>query len=616
MADHFVLDKESDDLVPLPVGHRQGLMAVTIFASLSFASSTAVLLYLTVKLVRWHLGRWREFRQPVEEPTSLPVDLSLGLAERHFAGDESKQRVSSTRKKAHPNQFLVLIYNLLLADIHQAGAFMLNVSWLGRNGIVIRTPVCWAQGWLVSTGDLSSSLFIGAIAIHTYLAVVWKYTLPQWVVYATVVALWVFNYFLFILGIVITRNGKDGGGFYVRAAGWCWINIRYENLRLHLHYLWIFITLALTSILYTLIFISLRKNRHRHPPHRHHLHTQTNPSQVRLPTTTTDDIYASSATYINANSNPDDSILSSPDEVLPVAANTNCNKAHSHEQTTTVSTVNATTIDRLETEDNNSNDTRPGGHHKAFLLYPVIYVICTAPLALGRIATMAGVDVPISYFCTAGALITSNGWLDVLLWGVTRHTLLFSSDVGAEESGLDTFTFMRTPAGRRYGNLVWVEGGASSGAGTGAGASTGTGYDQGRRHEEEKRGLWGKLFRWGERRRGMGMGWRVLGTGRGLAGGGGGGTGRRQGKERVKLPVGEEGLAIQMDMVTTVVVEAAEDRSSGPLGEANAAGVEGRGMDGSWSGHDRVHLRAKSSREYEAAGRFLTGEELIESLSR
>ena len=94
----------------------------------------------------------------------------------------------------------------------------------------------------------------------------------------------------------------------------------------------------------------------------------------------------------------------------------------------------------------------------AFLLYPVIYVVCTAPLALGRVATMAKADVPISYFCIAGALIGSNGWLDVLLWGLTRRNLLFNADVGSEETGIGTFAFMRTPHDRQYGNIVWVEG--------------------------------------------------------------------------------------------------------------------------------------------------------------
>lgn len=99
--------------------------------------------------------------------------------------------------------------------------------------------------------------------------------------------------------------------------------------------------------------------------------------------------------------------------------------------------------------------------HPAFLIYPIIYVVCTLPLALGRIATMAGAEVPLSYFCAAGGLITSNGWLDVLLWGSTRRSIVFG-DVGEEDVGINTFTFMRTPPNRRFGNIVWVEGGVNN----------------------------------------------------------------------------------------------------------------------------------------------------------
>lgn len=99
--------------------------------------------------------------------------------------------------------------------------------------------------------------------------------------------------------------------------------------------------------------------------------------------------------------------------------------------------------------------------HPGFLIYPIIYVVCTLPLALGRIATMAGAEVPLSYFCAAGALITSNGWLDVLLWGSTRRSIVFG-DVGEEDVGINTFTFMRTPPNRRFGNMVWVEGGVNN----------------------------------------------------------------------------------------------------------------------------------------------------------
>jgi hypothetical protein len=216
----FALDPVSDDLSPLPAAHRQGLAGVAVLAALSFVSSTVVLLYLTVKLARWHIKNWKQTRNATEEAAFPPDDFSLGLAERHFAAENPKPQTSPTRKKAHPNQFLVLIYNLLLADIHQAASFLLNAVWVARDGIQVRTTTCWAQGWLVQTGDVAGSLFIAAIAVHTYLAVVWNYTPPQLAVYAAVVFLWGFNYLLIILGIGITGNGREVGGFFVRASAW------------------------------------------------------------------------------------------------------------------------------------------------------------------------------------------------------------------------------------------------------------------------------------------------------------------------------------------------------------------------------------------------------------
>jgi hypothetical protein len=119
-----------------------------------------------------------------------------------------------------PNQFVVLLYNLLLADIHQSMAFVLNAVWLARDGIEVGTATCWAQGWFVSTGDLASSLFITAIAIHTYLVAIRGWKPPQWAVVSTCVGLWVFDYLMVAVGIGVTGNGASGGGFYVRAAAW------------------------------------------------------------------------------------------------------------------------------------------------------------------------------------------------------------------------------------------------------------------------------------------------------------------------------------------------------------------------------------------------------------
>lgn len=115
--------------------------------------------------------------------------------------------------------------------------------------------------------------------------------------------------------------------------------------------------------------------------------------------------------------------------------------------------------------------------HPAFLVYPIIYVVCTLPLALGRVGTLAGADIPLWYFCAAGALITSNGWLDVLLWGTTRHTVVFGPIDDAGALGLDTFSFMRTPPNREFGNIVWVQG---AGTTSEAGRTVGSGARKGR----------------------------------------------------------------------------------------------------------------------------------------
>src|SRR4051794_16700157 len=106
-------DKVSDsfDLTPeiLP-----WLRAVVALGFISFAATVLLLFLLTYKLVAWQIRSKRS------------------------------------------NQFVILIFNLLWADIQQALAFLLNVEWLRLGSLKIDNPVCFAQGLLVSTGDLGS----------------------------------------------------------------------------------------------------------------------------------------------------------------------------------------------------------------------------------------------------------------------------------------------------------------------------------------------------------------------------------------------------------------------------------------------------------------------------
>ncbi|KAF4344230.1 g-protein coupled receptor [Fusarium beomiforme] len=382
------LPAEGQTLDPLNDDLRRGLTAVAVLAFISFFSASTLFFYLVYKLTTWSLFIKSQSSGHIQHTTGRvqrAIDFTLGIDGIFSEND------ADTTKKAdgnvptaprRPNQFLVLIINLLLADMHQGVAFFLNAAWLRNNAILVGTASCYTQGLFVSLGDLASSMFITAIAVHTYLAVVKRRQTPQRVLYAMIVAIWVFVYAISLIPIAATRNGAEFGGFFVRAGSWCWMNREYEHLRLFTHYLYIFLGLGTTSVLYLIIFFHLRRQAR--------FESSGSPSQA-------------DTMQLQLSRNP------------------------------------------------------------AFLIYPVIYVMCTLPLAAGRIATMAGAHVPNGYFCFAGAMIASNGSFDCLLFGTTRNTIVFASkyDVPSDDVGLSTFAFLKAPT-QRFGNTISIQGGGQT----------------------------------------------------------------------------------------------------------------------------------------------------------
>ena len=167
---------DASTLDPLPPVLKHGLVAVSLLGFLSFVSSSSLLFYLTRKLVTWRLR---------------------GQASKGY------------------NQFLLLIYNLLIADIQQSLAFLLTVRWLAEDKIDVQTSTCWAEGWFVSTGDLASGVWIFAIALHTFFAITKGKKLPYSVFLSTIAVLWLFIYAMAIAGVVSHKEN-----FYVRAGAW------------------------------------------------------------------------------------------------------------------------------------------------------------------------------------------------------------------------------------------------------------------------------------------------------------------------------------------------------------------------------------------------------------
>jgi hypothetical protein len=91
------------------------------------------------------------------------------------------------------------------------------------------------------------------------------------------------------------------------------------------------------------------------------------------------------------------------------------------------------------------------------VVYPVVYVVCTLPLASARMAAMSNRPPSLARLCLSGAMITSNGWLDVLLYTLTRRIMIFSDEPPEDDNGIDTFSAFWTNDGKRFGAACKIE---------------------------------------------------------------------------------------------------------------------------------------------------------------
>ena len=176
---------------------RHGLIPVALLAMLSVASTLSLICFLSYRFVAWRTHY------------------------RTFVGY---------------NQYVVLVLNLLLADLQQATAFLISFYWVLKNQILAPHPACFAQGWLLHSGDVSGALFVLAIAVHTFYTAVYGMRVGSKTFTAGIVAIWVFTYFLTGIGV-----GLHGQKYFVRAGSWCWISSEFQVDRLALHYIWIFV---------------------------------------------------------------------------------------------------------------------------------------------------------------------------------------------------------------------------------------------------------------------------------------------------------------------------------------------------------------------------------------
>ncbi|KAL2809638.1 G protein-coupled glucose receptor regulating Gpa2-domain-containing protein [Aspergillus granulosus] len=302
---------------PLPDDHRKGLVAVFVMAALSTIATLSLIGFITYRLIFWR---------------------------------------SNYARYIGYNQYIVLIYNLVIADLVQSVAFFICVKWYADNKVQTSTAACFLQGFGLQIGDPASGIFVLAIACHTFYMVALGRKLSYGVFVAAVIGLWVFVAILVIIPLGI--HGKD---VFVPSGAWCWINENYEPIRLWTHYVWIFLAEFGTVCLYAVLWFQLRR---------------------RI------------------------------------------------KQSAILGSAHIESLRRLR---------RVVGY---MVIYPIAYIVLSLPLAAGRMATARGDTPSVVYFCVSGALITSSGLVDVLLYTLTRKNLILDSEPSADRS------YNQFPSGR------------------------------------------------------------------------------------------------------------------------------------------------------------------------
>lgn len=154
-------------LDPMPLALQHGLIPVASLAVLSAGSTVILICFICYRLAHWKVHH----------------HTFLGY-----------------------NQYVLLVLNLLLADLQQSVAFLFTFHWIWIRRILAPTSPCTAQAWLLHSGDLSSGFFVLAIALHTLAAVDGK-RVGYKTFAAAVLTIWVFSYFLTGIGYAIYGYG-------------------------------------------------------------------------------------------------------------------------------------------------------------------------------------------------------------------------------------------------------------------------------------------------------------------------------------------------------------------------------------------------------------------------
>ncbi|KAJ3480634.1 hypothetical protein NLI96_g8203 [Meripilus lineatus] len=238
----------------------------------------------------------------------------------------------------------------MVSELIQALGGILNIKWV-RDAAVTEGTYCTAQGVLKQVGDVGVALASLAIALHTFMVIVFRWRPPKSSTLPIIVISSIWIFLALIIGLSFASH--KGKTYYGDTKYWCWITKDYLAEGIALEYVWMWTAALLNIALYIPITLVLKGLI---TVDGFHVHFHGSKERYRS------------------------SISSKP-----------------------------TIVDRIATK---------------MLAYPALYTCTVLPIAIVRWDQFYNHTVPWPATVIADVIFSSSGLLNVLLYTITRPTLI------------------------------------------------------------------------------------------------------------------------------------------------------------------------------------------------
>ncbi|THH06764.1 hypothetical protein EW146_g9510, partial [Bondarzewia mesenterica] len=138
--------------------------------------------------------------------------------------------------------------SLLCSDLLQAIPLVLTIKWVNE-GKLYTGNYCTAQGAISQMGETGVAIATFVIAIHTFVAVMWrKGTRSRLAAFIVVGFLWAFV--IIFVGISVGIHRRTGDLYDTPTPFWCWIGGKFPDERIAGEYFWMWLALITSLVVY------------------------------------------------------------------------------------------------------------------------------------------------------------------------------------------------------------------------------------------------------------------------------------------------------------------------------------------------------------------------------